>query len=201
MRTPTCMFPVMTLAALIPLSMPAAAQENPDWPCIQRLVPRISQAQVWGGPEPDPSDWQGDTEINQLASQIAARRLPVEETEELIDAFATAQDRSRRDDRLTALFGRTLEIINADRASIVAGIKRFTERQRQMAERIRKNRGALKETEAGEREDLSEALQWDIRIFNEREQALNYLCEQPVLLEQRAFALGSTITNRLGESD
>ncbi|WP_159586869.1 hypothetical protein [Chelativorans xinjiangense] len=191
----------MVLALFLPLPGPAAAQEDTDWPCIQRLVPRISPAQVWGGPPPDPTEWQGDTEINQLASQIAARRLPVEGAGELIDAFATAQDRSRRDDRLTALFGRTLEIINADRASIIAGIKRFTERQRKMAERIRKNRGSLKETEAGEREDLSETLQWDIRIFNEREQALNYLCEQPVLLEQRAFALGSAITNRLGESD
>ncbi|MCT7374292.1 hypothetical protein [Chelativorans salis] len=201
MRTPTCTFPIAALALFLPLSGPAAAQEDSDWPCIQRLVPRISPAQVWGGPAPNPEEWQGDAEISRLASQIAARRLSVGEAEELIDAFATAQDRSKRDDRLTALFGRTLEIINADRASIIAGIKRFTERQRQMAERIRENRVALDETEADEREDLSETLQWDIRIFNEREQALNYLCEQPVLLEQRAFSLGSTITSRLGESD
>lgn len=203
MRTPRCLLPIVTSAAMLfSLAGSVVAQEDSDWPCIQRLVPRISPAQVWGGPPPDPADWQGDTEINRLASEIATRRVPVEEAEKLIDTFTNAQDQSRRNDRLTALFGRTLEIINADRASIVAGIKRFTGRQRKMAQRIGENRRARDKTQAGsERENLSETLQWEIRIFNERKGALNYLCEQPVLLEQRAFALGSAMSGQLVEED
>lgn len=200
MRIPTRTFGiVMLMALLVPLSAPVPAQEEADWPCIQRLVPRISSVQVWGGPPPDPAKWQGDTEIDRLASEIAARRLPVNEVDELIDSFAASQEEAVRNVRLTALFGRTLEIINADRASIIAGIGRFTERQRQLAERIGKDRDALnKATQASdEREDLSETLQWDTRIFSEREGSLSYLCEQPVLLEQRAFALGSAISSRL----
>ena len=31
----------------------AAAAEDPDWPCVQRLMPEISPATVWGGPPLD----------------------------------------------------------------------------------------------------------------------------------------------------
>ena len=38
---------------------------------------------------------------------------------------------------------------------------------------------------------------WDIRVFEDRRSSLGYLCEQPVLLEQRAFALARTIAGHL----
>ncbi len=31
----------------------AAASEDPDWRCVQRLMPEISPATVWGGPPVD----------------------------------------------------------------------------------------------------------------------------------------------------
>ncbi len=31
----------------------AAVSEDPDWPCVQRLMPEISAATVWGGPSLD----------------------------------------------------------------------------------------------------------------------------------------------------
>jgi hypothetical protein len=180
---------------LLPAAGRAATSEDPDWPCIQRLVPRISAAQVWAGPEPDPASWQGDIEVSRLASKLAARRLPVNDAEKLVEGFAEAQPADKLNTKLTALFGRTLVIINQDRASIIAGIKRFAKRQRQLAERIRENRTKLADGSAAEPEktELSETLNWDLRIFDEREKSLIYLCEQPVLLEQRAFALGRSI--------
>ncbi len=39
-----------------------------------------------------------------------------------------------------------------------------------------------------------EALDWDQRILTERQQSLTYVCETPVLLEQRAFALGRALS-------
>ena len=179
----------------LPTGARAAASSDPDWPCIQRLVPRISAAQVWAGPEPSPADWRGDIEVSRLASKLAARATPLEETEKLVEAFAEAQPKQAVNGKLTALFGRTLEIINQDRASIIAGIKRFAQRQRALSERIREARATLTQSAntAGGNTDLTEQLNWDIRIFDEREKSMTYLCEQPVLLEQRAFALGRTI--------
>lgn len=188
------------LACLALLMLPgaaaqAAASTDPDWPCIQRLVPRITAAQVWAGPEPRPADWQGDVEVSRLASKLAARRTPIEETEKLVEAFAQAQPRQAASAKLTALFGRTLELINRDRASIIAGIKRFSQSQRALSERIREARATLEQASgaAAPEASLREQLTWDLRVFDEREKSMTYLCEQPVLLEQRAFALGRTI--------
>jgi len=184
----------LTFLTLLPAAARAAASDDPDWPCIQRLVPRISAVQVWAGPEPEPALWQGDIEVSRLAARLAARRTPLNETEKLVEDFAEAQHNEAVNAKLTALFGRTLQIINQDRASIIAGIKRFATRQRQLAERIRETRARLKDGsgEASD-DDLRELLTWDLRIFDEREKSMTYLCEQPVLLEQRAFALGRTI--------
>ena len=173
----------------------AASSEDPDWPCIQRLVPRITAVQVWAGPEPDPTSWQGDIEVARLASKLAARRTSLKDSEKLVEDFADTQAPEAVNDKLAALFGRTLQIINQDRASIIAGIKRFAKRQRQLAERIRETRASLKESDVSTdaETELNETLTWDLRIFDEREKSMTYLCEQPVLLEQRAFALGRTI--------
>ena len=181
--------------AVLPAAARAATSSDPDWPCIQRLVPRITAAQVWAGPEPIPANWEGDREVSRLASKLAARRTPLEEAEKLVKAFAEALPKAQVNARLTALFGRTLEIINRDRASIIAGIKRFTQHQRSLADRIRDTRATLQQAVGATAEDvdLREQLQWDMRVFEEREKSMTYLCEQPVMLEQRAFALGRTI--------
>lgn len=174
-------------------------QPNSDWPCIQPLVPRISPAQVWSGPIPDPAQLSDAHDVDKLAAKIAARRLPVEDAEKLIDEFAGQQKRDIVNEKLTMLFGRTLQIINSDRASIIAGLNRFTKGQRQLSERIRKNRTKLEDDkpQGEEGQSLAEAVKWDTRLFTERQSTLSYLCEQPVILEHRAFALGQAIGNRL----
>src|SRR3546814_11955529 len=80
----------LTILTMLPAAARAAASADPDWPCIQRLVPRIAAAQVWGGPEPKPADWQGDLEINRLASRLAVRATPLAQTEALVEAFPRA---------------------------------------------------------------------------------------------------------------
>lgn len=183
----------LLLLASLPAPARAAASDDPDWPCIQRLVPRIAAAQVWGGPEP--AKWEGDLIVDRLAAKLAARKTPIADTEKLVEDFVEAQPKAELNDKLTAVMGRTLEIINRDRASIIAGIKRFSQHQRALAERIRQTRANLKETAASAalNNDLAEQLTWDLRLFDEREKSMTYLCEQPVLLEQRAFALGRTL--------
>lgn len=186
---------LVLLLVTLPGAAGAASSDDPDWPCIQRLVPRISAPQVWAGPEPSPEAGQGDLEVSRLASKLAARRTPLGDTEKLVEDFAEAQPKDLVNEKLTALFGRTLQIINRDRASIIAGIKRFSQRQQALAARIRETRAQLQQVSSGDTDnsELMELLDWDLRIFDEREKSLTYLCEQPVLLEQRAFALGRTI--------
>ena len=45
---------------------------------------------------------------------------------------------------------------------------------------------------------LSGRVQWDTRVFEDRRRALTYVCEAPVLIEQRLGALARTIAAAMG---
>lgn len=192
------------LALLVAAGPVFAAGEDPDWPCIQRLVPQISAGMVWAGPPLDGiPDWRADPDIPHIAARLSDRRMPVGDAETRIEEFAEAQG-TDKDQRLTMLFAAVLETVNADRSSVIDGIKRYARRQKSLASRIEATLAELDslppdgapEQEA-RRAELSEQNVWDSRIFEERERSLGYLCETPVLLEQRVFALARAIQNFL----
>jgi hypothetical protein len=178
----------------------AAAGEDSEWPCVQRLVPEIAPAVIWAGPPIDSVAAEPSPAIDQLAGELAARRVPLAEAEAQIAAFAGTLAPKRKAEQLTHLFARTLEIINRDRTSIIGGIKKYARGERALAEAItEKNErlSALPADQVLERETLIAERDWDIRIYDDRRSSLPYLCEQPVLLEQRAFALARTIASHL----
>lgn len=182
-----------------------AAETESDWPCIQRLVPHVSAATVWAGPSLDElPEWRSDPEISKLAGDLGGRALPVREAEARVEAFANAQGPDK-DRRLTMLFAGILEKINAERLSVIDGIKRYARRQQALAAKIESTlaeidalprQGGSPEQDA-RRIELSERNTWDNRIYEEREHSLAYLCETPVMLEQRIFVLARSIQNHL----
>jgi hypothetical protein len=178
----------------------AATGTDPDWPCIQRLVPEIAPAVIWPGPPLDAADAGPSPTIDQLAPELAARRVPLDDAVAQVDAFAGTLDAAQKSEQLTQLFASTLEIINRDRASIIQGIKKFAQRERTMAEAITEKNERLSRLapdQVLERESLIAERDWDIRVYDDRRSVLTYLCEQPVLLEQRAFALARAIAGEL----
>jgi hypothetical protein len=195
---------LLLVAALLvaALSAPAVAAtgEDPDWPCIQRLVPRIAPAVIWPGPPIEQVNGPANPRIDELAGELSARRVPLEEATAQIEAFAAGLDDAQKNEHLTKLFVRTLEIINRDRSSIIEGIKKYARGQRTLAENINhKNERLidLPKDQVLERETLVAERDWDVRIYDDRARSLTYLCEQPVLLDQRAFALARAIAGHL----
>ncbi|MBM3603531.1 MAG: hypothetical protein FJX25_01955 [Alphaproteobacteria bacterium] len=178
-----------------------AAGTDPDWPCIQRKQPHLSLGQVWTGPAPDDgtSALVRDPQIDQLAARLEQRRLPLDQAEAQIAEFAASADEAR----LTALMQAIFDRIERDRSALIAGIARYGRAQLTLAERIEARRARMAELEAAETPDFDaldaeeEALDWDQRIFTERQQSLTYVCETPVILEQRVFALGRAIASHL----
>ena len=79
------------------------------------------------------------------------------------------------------------------------GIERYTRRQREFADQVRSATLKLRalqdqpNADPKEVEQASEKLEWETRIFEERRRTINYVCEVPVLIEQRLFALGRAI--------
>ncbi len=184
---------------------PASAQHvtDLDWPCVQRKQPQLSVAQVWTGPLPDSAteDLAKTPPIRDLARVIALRRTEMTEAERMIDTFAADHDTPD----LTALFLATFDDVQRARDRVMTGITRYAHSQEALDARINEMRQQFATLTAAEPQDfdaidkIEADLDWATRIFKDRQQALTYVCETPVILEQRAFALGRLIQAKLPE--
>jgi hypothetical protein len=191
------------LAALAAAPVAAAEPSDEDWPCIQRLVPELAVSQMWAGPSPEGGEdpaFEGETA--ELAHQLASRSMPVEEAQAAIDRFADSLAPEERNRELARLFADVLQLINQERSQIIAGIKRYTRKQRHLAAKIAQDSQKLADLQPGttldaQTQELLEARQWDLRVFEDRRRVLTQICEQPVLLEQRAFSLSRAMQARL----
>ncbi|MDI4664597.1 hypothetical protein K9U40_09705 [Xanthobacter autotrophicus] len=187
-----------------PVAAPAQPKADPDWPCIQRKTPEIDLAQVWNGPDPASAGrWTDDQEAAAVAQKIASRRTPMDEVDVVLQLFAreAGPDASTR---LLRVMAGAYEIINTERSRVMHGIERYARGQQRLADRIREEGDKLSQartssgsTDTAETKALDEQLTWDARIFDERARSLTYVCEMPVLLEQRAYEIGERIAARM----
>lgn len=177
----------------------AAEFDDPEWPCIQRRVPELSIGQMWAGTPPAANAVDPDAEA--LAVRIAPRRVSVEEIAAAAEAALQDVPPEARPEWLTNLFAAILDRINVERGDILSGIARYATRQRMIAEGIDAMNAelvALQQAPEAERnmdriEERQDALAWERRIYKDRAQSLTYVCETPVLLEQRAFAIARAL--------
>ncbi|MCP3053590.1 hypothetical protein [Aurantimonas marianensis] len=199
-----------------PPSSPAETPANPvtfartpekattDWPCVQRRVETISPAQIWNGPDVSGAENVERTDaIRALVDRIVARRLPLDEAETMVKDFVGDLPETERQATATALLADILGRLNAERAEVMAGIERYAAKQKALAQRLREESTEFArlrqrpDASPTEIEEARQALVWDTRIFDERRQSLAYVCEVPVLIEQRAFGLGRAIASAL----
>jgi|GEM_PF-743417 len=177
------------------------ADEEVRWPCAQPRVPTISAGTIWTGPNVDQGkDWEDDNALAELAQQLASRRTSLDEANDLIVDFAKKAG-PEKDKQLTRLFVGTLDIINESRSQILDGIMRYARGQERLAERMRDESDKISEAQDNATaQGLGVAtaqtntdFAWDKRIFQERKQALGYVCETPALLERRAYEIAKRI--------
>ncbi len=200
---------VVALLTVALITGPASAFGDPDWPCMQRKVPQLSVGQVWAGPAlpGNSAAWRRDPALSVLVGRIAARRTAMAQVEELIGQVSTADGQSR-DSRLVALFAGVFQQISRERRQLIEGISRYAVKQRDLAAqiddlwvRIEAARAAAgaEDFDALDRiEEMEDKLRWDTRIYQDRQKSLTYVCESPVILDQRAFAVARMIAAELG---
>ncbi|MGA8170541.1 MAG: hypothetical protein WB816_06880 [Methylocystis sp.] len=186
---------------------PAAAQQRTrdqgDWPCRQVKVADLSLAAIWSGPPIDEAAkiWRDDAVIADLVARISARRTPIETATQLVDQFAKGAGASRKQ-RLTLLFAGVYDKLDGERREVVAGLDRYGRAQKDIAERLRDETQKLRDAQdahvdAEKLKQMSDALQWDMRLFDERRKAVSFVCETPALIEQRLGALTQAIRDRM----
>jgi len=175
----------------------AASANSNDWPCPQRFVPEISIGTVWTGPSVDPylNEWWKNKEVFALVDDLMENNLDEKAGITAINSFAKGLGKDRKK-ILTMLVAGLFQKVNSERSHQLRGIRRFVDHQRKLTDRISAlsaKKRALKK-EGVKKADpglvkLDEDLTWTVRIFDERDKLTPYICEEPVLLEQKLGAL------------
>ena len=198
----------LVIAAVLALAAPGAAlaadPRYPDWPCAQIKVPEISIAAVWAGPPIDDvgSAWEDDPAIRNLVAQLAARRTPLADAEKRISEVVTGSA-AERQQKAKLIFAGLFRTLNQERGEVMNGIERFTRKQKEFADQVRATIFELRELQDAPGQDeakideLGSRIEWQTRIFEERQKTIGYVCEVPVLIEQRLFALARAIAQSL----
>lgn len=200
---------VLSGLAAAALSGPAQAYEpKKDWPCVQVKVPELSPAMMWAGPELSGSaaDWRKSPKAGTTAKKLIVRRYSEEQVAEFVAGFAGQLGGDERQVEMTRLFAASFDLVAAERRDVISGIERFTKRQRELADNVRKTRSELEvslknqdpsDKQLAERREIEERLNWQTRIFDDREKSTRFVCEVPTLLEKRLFLIAREIANNI----
>ncbi|MCX2723996.1 hypothetical protein [Roseibium salinum] len=188
----------MTKAAYLVFSLLFAATpaksadfSDPDWPCIQRKVENLSIGLMWPHPVEETVLPQ---EARDLAEALSLRRVGLDEAEEHIRAFIATYPETGPQ-LVGGVFRRVFDNLAGDRQRVMRGIANYARSQAALSAKIDDKRAEMDTLLAAGSPDydridkLEEQIDWDERIYKDRNSALTYVCETPVLLEKRIYAI------------
>jgi len=169
--------------------------DDPDWPCQQRLVPKLATAAYWNAPSLDNAgDWRTDPVVANLVRRIAPRPVSTEEGLTEIAAFARTLSGDRQH-RLGLAFLGLLDESDRERARLIEELKAIGRRQRELADLVARLATELRSVPpdptgeaAARRIDLQQRHDFSARNFEEIQRTIRYACETPVALDARLGA-------------
>ncbi|GAB4514504.1 MAG: hypothetical protein Tsb0019_12550 [Roseibium sp.] len=176
----------------------AASFDDPTWPCQQRKVETLSMALMWTDPLPDGFDAENPAALpadaRSLASLLSLRRYSLEEAEAAVRAFSEG-DNDAAPERMATIFAHVFKTLGAARRQVIHGIESYSLKQIALAEKIDTTRTEMtvlmdaNEPDYDKVDALEEQIDWDERVYRDRSKSLTYVCETPVLIEQRLYAI------------
>jgi hypothetical protein len=195
---------ILVAAASVHAAPPRAA--DPDWPCQQALVPKLTAAAYWNGPPLESiGDWRTDPAAADLVRRLAPRRVTTQEGLAHIASFAQtlSQDRPRR---LTLAFSGLLEETDRERSALISQLKETGHRQRELADLVARLAVELsaippdaRDEAAVKRADLQQRHDFTVRNFEEIQRTIRYACETPVALDARLGAWARSLQEAAAE--
>lgn len=183
----------------------AADPADATWPCVQRKVERLSAGALWPRALPENPPELNDAEMA-LAARIALRRVSEEDAADMVGRYLVGKPSARDAEQLGAIFLESFRRIDRDRSRIIDGIERYAAKQLSLASGINGLRAEMAAAMGSEDKDdaafdridaLEERLDWSERVFEDRSRALTYVCESPILLEKRAFAIARLLAGQI----
>ena len=161
---------------------------DPDWPCVQRLVPVVTAGSLWSGHAVS-GDWRADPAIADVVAAVAPRNRPVEAGSARLEAYVATVPPAERPARLAQVFTGLVDQTNAQRTQAIERLRAVARRQRAMTDATSRITAELRalppDTPAATREELAGRRTLMIREYEEVERVIRYSCEVPVQLESR----------------
>ncbi|WP_343504159.1 hypothetical protein [Alloyangia pacifica] len=184
--------------ALTATAAVAADFSDPTWPCVQRKVETLSPGLMWPEPLPDAKlEGASGAAARELAELLALRRVDLETARTELAAFTEAEGDAMP--LMAAVFSGVFDRLSHRRTRILKGIGKFSLGQIELSEKIDAARAEMDAQMALEAPDydrvdaLEAQIDWDQRIFTDRQHTIRYLCETPQLLEQRLYAIAQLL--------
>jgi len=187
---------------LVPGTAHAAAFDDPTWPCQQRKVEDLSLGIMWTSALPqdfhENSVHRLPKDAQDLVVLLSLRRVSLEQAENAISSYSrntTAAD----EEIMLFVFAAVFDTLGDTRRDVINGIEQYSLKQIALSERIETVRSEMRTLSEAEDPDfdridrLEEQLDWDERVFRDRARSLTYVCETPVLIEKRLYAIAKLL--------
>lgn len=175
--------------------------QNPDWPCFQRLVPKLAAGSYWSGPPmPANVDWRADPAVGAVVQAAAPREIPIEDGVAKLRAFAEHLDPAQRRTELPEVFAGLVDESNRQREAVIRRIEDLSRRQHNIADQVAAldaKANAIPEDATGadakRRADLLAQRDFVIRSFQEVQHTMRYACEVPADFDRRLGEYARTL--------
>ena len=110
-----------------------------------------------------------------------------------------------RDGMMQGLFLALFDRMKGERSEVMAGIERYGRHQIDLAAKV-KGRAAgdrphaqRSQADQAKLASANDQHVWNLRVFEERQKSLSFVCEVPTIIERRLFALARLIQRELGK--
>ena len=184
---------VLLLLAAAPVRA-AVPVQDPDWPCMQRLIPTLTAATYWDGPAAT-GDWHTDPKIAALVAATAPRDVPQNAAITRLQNFAASLPAADRPATLAVLFAGLVDTINSQRTDVIDRLRELTRRQRDLAQIVEGINDPGPNADPATRDEVVQRRAFLMRQFQATESTIRYGCEVPVALEARLGAFGRALSS------
>ena len=173
---------------------------DPDWPCAQRLVPKLTAATLWGGHDAA-GDWRTDPQMAAVVAAVAPRGVSAQDGAGQIERYMAALPGADRPARSALLFAGLVDETNGQRAEVIDRLRGVARRQRALTELVSKITAELRalppDAPAAQREEIVGRRAFLIREYEEIERTIRYACEVPVQMEAKLGTLAQALQRGL----
>ena len=179
----------------------AGPPADPDWPCMQRLVPTLTASTLWGGHDAA-GDWRADPAVAAVVAAVAPRGVSAADGTARLDQFVATVPAADRPAVSAQVFAGLVDETNVQRSQVIDRLRDIARRQRTLTEltsRVTVDLRALPaDAPAAQREEIVSRRGFLIREYEQIERTIRYACEAPVQMEQKLGVLAQALQRGLG---